>query len=222
VKKGKFTAADQIRVLLTPKREAYFDPQTERSTPAVRFTDASGKGELFPPADNPLVLTVGEINPSCARGPTADYRVKPDVMLPDSRAQFTNGEMTLGTSNSAAYFAAVVALMKAAEPGLRTRHLLWFAHYGKAHQVAVDRNGMPIPMMASSGNDRMQLTGNTRMPISRIPFGTSNARTPTRGSLPQPTSPSGLASSPAGSVRYLRVWQTPTLQELKEEVQQDR
>ena len=223
VKKGKFTAADQIRVLLSPKREAYFDPQTGRSTAAVRFLDASGKGELFPPADNPLVLTVGEVNPSCAHGPTADHRVKPDVILPDSRALFSNGEMTLGSSNSAAYFAGVVALMKAAEPRLRTRHLLWFAHYGKSHQVPIGPDGMPIPMTGSSPSDRLQPRSNPSGPAGSMPIVTSYARAPAPGLAPRLTLSSGLApSTAAGSVGQLRVWQTPTLQELKEEVEQDR
>jgi hypothetical protein len=223
VKKGKFTGADRIRVLLSPKREAYFDPQTNSSTPAVRFLDASGKGELFPPADNPLVLTVGEINPSCAHGPTADHRVKPDVILPDSRALFSNGEMTLGTSNSAAYFAGVVALMKAAEPRLHTRHLLWFAHYGKSQKVAIGRDGMPIPMTRSSSSDRMQPMRNPGMPVGGTPIVTSYARRPAPGLPPRPVLSSGIAASTAArSIRQLRVWQTPTLLELKEEVQQDR
>jgi hypothetical protein len=238
VKKGKFSSADQIRVLLSPRREAYFDPQTNTSTPAVRFIDASGKGEIFPPADNPLVLTVGEIGPTCARGPTADHRVKPDVILPDSRALFTNGEMTLGTSNSAAYFAGVAALLKAAEPGLRTRHLLWFAHYGKARQIALGRDGMPLPTSRSPGGERLPQINNGLMPMRRMPMparyaGPAPALSreqqillyrqrqnvlPQRSAVPS----SNFAAATATPSRQLRVWQTPTQQELREQVQKDR
>jgi hypothetical protein len=218
-KKGPFTSADQIRVLLTPRREAYFDPQSNRSTPALRFLDASGKGEIFPPADNPLVLTVGEISPTCARGPTADHRVKPDVILPDSRALFSNGDMTLGASNSAAYFAGVVALLKAAEPKLRTRHLLWFAHYGKARRVAVDKDGMPLSR--PSGGERPQII-NGPVVLRRLPMPMSYYSRPSLSApVPRYSLPSNLAA-PAAPSRQIRLWQTPTLQELKAEVRADR
>jgi hypothetical protein len=219
VKKGKFTPADRIRVLLTSKREAYFDPESEQSTPAVRFVDASGKGEIFPPADHPLVLAVGEINPTSGRGPTADHRVKPDVILPDSRALFTNGEISLGTSNSAAYFAAVVALMKAAEPGLSVRHLLWLAHYGQAHRVAVDHDGMPLSTTGSAARfSRPQAAVNPRSPAGSRSFVTANARP---RALPSPPRPIASVSRPGSTTaaRYIRVWQTPTLEELKKVVQ---
>jgi hypothetical protein len=82
------------------------------------------------------VLTVGDTQPDSAVGPTTDHRRKPDILLEDSRASFTNGDMTYGASNAAAYFAGVVTLLKAAEPDLRTRHLLWFAHQDKTTRVA--------------------------------------------------------------------------------------
>jgi hypothetical protein len=119
--------------------------------------------------------------PLCFRDPFFD----PDVVLPDSRALLTNGEMTLGTSNSAAYFAGVVALMKAAEPRLRTRHLLWFAHYGKVQKVAVGRDGTAIPMIRSPGGDRRQLMGNTPTLVRRMPTRASYAF-PLPGLPPRP------------------------------------
>jgi hypothetical protein len=217
-RKGKFTSADQIRVLLSPRREAYFNPQTNRSTAAVRFVDAGGKREIFPPADNPLVLTVGEMSPTCAHGPTIDHRVKPDVILRDSRALFSNGDMTLGTSNSAAYFAGVVALLKAAEPKLRTRHLLWFAHYGKAHHVALGPDGMPL---SRPSGERLQINNGVTA-LRRLPMPISyHTRPPLSGLAPRYPLPSNLAATPASS-RQLRVWQTPTQQELKAQVRKDR
>jgi hypothetical protein len=150
-KKNNFTAEDRIRVLITSSRESYVDPNTGEAADAVKFLDASGKGELYPPADNPLVLTVGDASPSSAVGPTADHRVKPDVILEESRAFFTDGEVSAGASNSAAYFTGVVALLKAAEPGLRSRHLLWLARQnaaptnGSREMTAVPSRGLSRP-----------------------------------------------------------------------------
>jgi hypothetical protein len=135
-KAGKFTADDRIRVLITSSRQGYLDPKTGAPTEAIQFLDASRQGEIYPPADNPMVLTVGDTQADSAVGPTADHRRKPDILLEDSRASFTNGDLTSGASNAAAYFAGVVTLLKAAEPGLRTRHLLWFGHHDKATRVA--------------------------------------------------------------------------------------
>jgi hypothetical protein len=135
-KGGKFTADDRVRVLITSSREGFLDPKTGAPTEALQFLDASRKGEIYPPADNPMVLTIGDIHPESAVGPTADHRRKPDILLEDSRAAFTNGDLTSGASNAAAYFAGVVTLLKAAEPGLRTRHLLWFTHHDKSTRVS--------------------------------------------------------------------------------------
>src|SRR5262249_15078407 len=134
-KSRNFTSDDRVRVLITSSREGFLDLKTGVPTEAIEFPDASGKGEIYPPADNPLVLTVGDPSPHSAVGPTADHRRKPDIILEDSTAAFTNGDLTEGASNAAAYFAGVVTLLKAAQPGLQTRHLLWFAHHDKATRV---------------------------------------------------------------------------------------
>ncbi len=82
----------------------------------MTFVDASNEGEIYPPADHPGVLTVGEAGPSSSVGPTLDGRAKPDVVVEDSRAYFTDGQVTYGSSNAAAYLAGVAAVLKAAEP----------------------------------------------------------------------------------------------------------
>jgi hypothetical protein len=127
---GRFTADDRIRVLVASSRDTYVNPETKTADDAVTFFDATGNGELFPPADNPLVLTVGESSPTSASGPTADGRVKPDVLLADARAFFSDGEITAGSSDAAAYLAGVAAVLKAAEPRLQPRHLLRLAREG--------------------------------------------------------------------------------------------
>jgi hypothetical protein len=132
VKKGRFTAGDRVRILLTAARDYYLAPGESGPREAVEFLDATGEGELYPPADHPLVLTVGDAAPDSAIGPTADRRTKPDAILEDSRSYFSDGHVSAGSSNAAAYVAGVVALLKAAEPGLRMRHLLLLAHQGPA------------------------------------------------------------------------------------------
>src|SRR5262249_40415287 len=127
---NNFTADDRLRVLVTSSRDTYVNPETNSADDAVTFFDATGKEELYPPADNPLVLTVGDAGSASAVGPTSDHRVKPDVLVPDARAFFSDGEITAGSSNAAAYFAGAGVLMKAAVPGLQTRHLLSLARQG--------------------------------------------------------------------------------------------
>jgi hypothetical protein len=210
-RKGLFTATDQLRVLITSSREAFYDPNSDSPTPAVRFVDATGQGELYPPADNPLVLTVGDASPLCSHGPTADYRVKPDVMLADSRAMFSNGEVTVGASNAAAYFAGVVALMKAAEPSLRMRHLLWFAHYGPAETMPVYADGAPgtpSPGWSSRLPTAGGVRGQATMPQAfRRSYSFSNP---------------SLAATTTRSARSRRVWKTPTREQLAAKVRSDR
>jgi hypothetical protein len=135
---NNFTDRDRIRVLVTAARDSYVDPVRKAPVRAVKFFDASGECEMYPPADNPRVLTVGDASTACSTGPTADRRVKPDVVIEDSAAFFTNGEVSAGSSNAAAYFAGVVAVLKAAEPDLEARHLFGLAN-GRVEQPAAKR-----------------------------------------------------------------------------------
>lgn len=133
-KRGQFTATDRLRVLVTSARDTYWTPGGDAPRDALEFLDASGSGEIYPPADSPLVLTVGDSDPSSSIGPTADGRVKPEVVLEDARAFFTDGEIVAGSSPAAAYVAGAVVLLKAAAPSLQPRHLLHLA-----------RLGLPVP-----------------------------------------------------------------------------
>jgi len=129
-KGGRFTPSDRIRVLMTAGRESYIPPDADAPREAVEFLDASRGGEIFPPADNPLVLTVGDGDPSSSIGPTADRRVKPDVILEDSRAFFSDGEVTAGSSVAAAYLAGVATVLRAVAPDLRPGQLVRLAREG--------------------------------------------------------------------------------------------
>ena len=144
-KGGRFTDADRVRVLVTASRDAYVTPKGDGPREAVVFLDATGEGEIYPPADNPLVLTVGDSDPSSSVGPTSDRRVKPDVIVEDSRAFFTDGLVSDGSSNAAAYVAGVVALLKAAAPSLNPGHLLRIAQQGPAVPASARRGRLERP-----------------------------------------------------------------------------
>src|SRR6185369_16084217 len=78
---ANFGPRDRLRLLLTPGRPPVADAATKRAEPSAELLDATRGGEIYPPADNAGVLTVGEPSPASAVGPTADGRVKPDVIV---------------------------------------------------------------------------------------------------------------------------------------------
>lgn len=163
-KRGQFLATDRLRVLVTASREGYVPPGGDTPREALEFLDATGEGEIYPPADNPLVLTVGDSDASSSIGPTTDRRVKPDVILADSRAFFTDGEVSAGSSNAAAYVAGVVAVLKTTTPTLRPSHLLRIAQAGPV-----------VPYSA--------LRGRSTRPANSPPPGFHYWQTPTRAKL---------------------------------------
>ncbi len=119
-----FGPADRLRILVSSDQTTPFvDLKDGKTVIPVEFLDASSNGEIYPPADNAGALTVGDTSASSSRGPTSDGRVKPDVVLDESAARFSNGVETVGASNAAAYFAGVVAMLKAQEPRLTAAHL---------------------------------------------------------------------------------------------------
>lgn len=138
-RRGRFTAADRLRVLVTASREMYLPPGASAPREAIEFLDASGREELYPPADHPLVLTVGDDDPSSSLGPTADRRVKPDAIVPDARVYLTDGEVSAGSSSAAACVAGVVAVLKAAEPSLGPADLLRIARRGPTMRPGASR-----------------------------------------------------------------------------------
>jgi hypothetical protein len=225
-KKGHFTARDRIRILLTASREVYVPTEGDALQEAVEFLDASREGELYPPADHPLALTVGDSAPDSSVGPTADRRAKPDVLLEDSRASFSDGQVSVGSSNAAAYVAGVVAVLKAAEPGLRTRHLLLLARQGTplpraatraavTTRATVDRTPGSLQVFPPSPDPRAA-PGFTDVPVvtSRTPSYASPSALPS--STPRPTQP---ATPPPSQ---LRTWKTPSRARLAEMLREGR
>jgi hypothetical protein len=142
---GHFTANDRMRILLMPSRgDPYPHPDTNRPTNPIDFPDASNIEELFPPADHARVITVGELSGESAAGPTADRRLKPDLLLPAVPARWSNGEVTGGTSYAAAYFTGIVALRRAVDPTMSTNDWMkWFAIRRKSHVVQKGQVRLP-------------------------------------------------------------------------------
>lgn len=167
-RKGRFSQGDRIRILISPSRETYVPAGGVGPEEAVTFVDASDEGEIYPPADNSTVLTVGEPSSSSSVGPTLDGRAKPDVVLEDSRAYFTDGQVTFGSSNAAAYLAGVAVLLKAAEPSLRPGHLLQLA-----------RECAPLKEDPAAPKSTSARPANPPRPILRV------WKTPTRARLSQ-------------------------------------
>jgi hypothetical protein len=211
-KQGRFTANDRVRILLTASREVYVPPGGDAPTDALEFLDATKGGELYPPADHPLVLTVGDSAPDSSVGPTADGRTKPDVILEDSRAFFSDGQVSSGSSNAAAYVAGVVAVLKAAEPRLRTRHLLVLARQG----TPVPNAAGVRPAQASTSPGPRAVPGATNIPAT-TPRGSSFA-SPSVSPVPS-TRATQPASSPA---TQLRTWRTPSRARLAETLREGR
>ena len=136
---GRFLASDRVRILVTAARDSYVPPNGGYPQEAVTFLDASNRGELYPPADHPAVLTVGDAGPASSVGPTLDERIKPDAVVLDSRTDFTDGMISTGSSNAAAEVAGVVVVLKAAESRLNFRHLLALARLGTKIPTQADR-----------------------------------------------------------------------------------
>ena len=157
-----FGPRDRLRILVAAAKSAPFiDPDTGKTTLPVELLDATKGGEIYPPADHPGVLTVGDTSRFSAIGPTADGRLKPDVLLEQATARFSNGEESVGSSNSAAYFAGVLAVMRAREPGLKIAHIReWVRQLDRKPSTIAAQPAAsppPAPSLALSPNTRRAL-----------------------------------------------------------------
>jgi hypothetical protein len=153
-----FGPRDRLRILLAPGRPPVPDAGTKGPAPSTELLDAT-RGEIYPPADHAGVLTVGEPSASSAVGPTADGRVKPDVIASESVVRFTNGDELSGTSNAAAYFAGVVAVLRAAEPGLTAGHIRTWVR-------TLDRAALPAAAAPPAG---VLVAGGPIPPLPLVP-----------------------------------------------------
>ena len=100
-----------------------YDPAKRRlSLPSSSWTRAAGGRSWFRRIIRTSLLS--ETSQVASKGPRKlDGRQKPDVLLSTSEATYTDGLRTAETSNAAAYFAGIVAVLKAEAPGLRPEHL---------------------------------------------------------------------------------------------------
>ena len=148
-----FGPRDRIRVLVSAAKTAPFaDPDTGKTVFPVEFLDATPGGEIYPPADHAGVLTVGDTSRFSSVGPTADGRVKPDVVLEQSTARFSNGEESVGSSNAAGYFAGVVAVLRATEPALTTANVReWVRRLDRITATAGPAPAPPPPSAVPPG-----------------------------------------------------------------------
>lgn len=125
-KNRNINRSQNIRIVVIPERPPIQDTEKQKMVDAIEFLDASKGGEVMVPADNPNVITVGDLSPFSAQGPTMDGRVKPEIVLENSMASFSNGQSSSGTSNAAAYFTGIVAVLKSYAPHLKRENIIQF------------------------------------------------------------------------------------------------
>ncbi len=107
---------------------------------------------------SPLVLTVGDADVASSLGPTTDRRIEPDAILADSRAFFTDGDVSAGSSNAAPCVAGVdYRHRKPPLPPLRPCHLLRIAQAGPI-----------VPATTPSGAARRPQAPLARPPLLRL------------------------------------------------------
>ncbi len=104
-------------------------------------------GSLLEPADSPHAITVGAVPwyspdslaPYSSHGPTADGRVKPDLVAPDGVSTMSYGAQNFyGTSAAATHVAGAAALVKGRTAGLSPDEVL---SYLETHAVGLGTPG---------------------------------------------------------------------------------
>jgi hypothetical protein len=129
VKAGRFNPeVDQLRIYLIPGKSKIQKEQNSQPIDSIAFVNPPTRGSEVPnPAGNKNVIATGDNTSESSRG-WVDGIYKPDVIFPLSFVTFTDNSGSDGSSNAAAYFTGVVALMKAVEPDLVKRHIVALAN----------------------------------------------------------------------------------------------
>jgi hypothetical protein len=111
---GNFVASDRVRLVVqSPKGDS------------IELHQANGSQEINPPADNPNVITIGDLSPVSSLGPTLDGRAKPEFRLHDTRIEMSDGmTIPMGSSAASALFAGIVLKLMSHEPRLTKDDLL--------------------------------------------------------------------------------------------------
>lgn len=127
-----FVSSDHLRLILRSEKAE-----------GVVFLDRTLGEEVMPPADHPEVLTVGDLSEISSVGPTLDGREKPEILLKQAVADFSNGSRFGGSSVAAAFFAAVVATLKDYRPDLTQQRLRDYAE--SLRRVQLPPGMTPVP-----------------------------------------------------------------------------
>ncbi len=130
-----FTSSDRIRLTIFSE---------DKPGDSIDFIDHTSGNEIMVPADNPTVITVGDTSPESAVGPTMDGRTKPDVVLPSVPATFTDGFISSGTSNSAAYVAAIAVAMKGRDASVNRAEVISYIDSVVANGNDNDPDGISL------------------------------------------------------------------------------
>jgi hypothetical protein len=134
---SNFKKGDKLRLLIMPQRP--YD--LENLSTGINFIDNTDGFEIFTPADNPEVFTVGDTSPISSLGPNIDKHIKPDVLIADSRVELSDGRKNLmGSSTSAPIFAGILCLMMVENPKLDFDEVTRYLHQIKDFQ----RTDIPI------------------------------------------------------------------------------
>lgn len=125
---GRFDATDKFRIAIVPTKAPYYDTNERRMVESVELVDKTEGEEIMVPADHPDTIAVGDLTDISGKGPTMDAgrRTKPDLHLAQSTVEFTTGDSTGGTSNAAAMFAGIVAMLKATRNDITKAEILKF------------------------------------------------------------------------------------------------
>lgn len=125
-KSNQFGSGDRVRIVVIPERQPVVDKERNTMVDAVELVDSTPYNEIMVPADHPEVITVGDLTQYSAKGPTVDGREKPEIIMESSIASFSNGQSSEGTSNSAAYLAGVLSVLKSYKKDLTREKILRF------------------------------------------------------------------------------------------------
>lgn len=126
-----------------------------------RLTFTSTDGSLAEPADNRSALTVGAVDANASplqtaayssRGPTADGRLKPDLVAASGEQAQPGDLVFAGTSAATPHVAGMLALLAEAFPGASRNALLREAR-ARALELTTDRSaGVVPPRLAQLGS----------------------------------------------------------------------
>ncbi len=109
---GLFNATDTYRITVQYRgdKNAVMDGNGRPVEPiALDPREVAQNREIMVPADNPNVVTVGDLSPYCSTGPTLDGRNKPEIVMARSSVYLSTGDQA-GLSSAANAMAGGMAV----------------------------------------------------------------------------------------------------------------